>query len=130
MSPPMDISLVRIDSMTMTSPGPASSKAAYSGDSSPPGFFGHQVSASREKSDSDGARNEAHSGIHSPDVGHINVSWVMTIAREDVDDGSRVDHLELLDGLTVEDVIGSGFNDGQFSVELRWIVSYSAFIRF
>ena len=40
----------------------------------------------------------------------------MTIAREDVDDGSRVDRLELFDGLMVEDMIRSGFNDGQFSL--------------
>ena len=38
MSPPTDISVVRIASMTITSPGPACSKATYSADCSPGGL--------------------------------------------------------------------------------------------
>ena len=52
-------------------------------------------------------------GVHGSDIGHVDVTRIVSVTSEDVNNGGGVDGLQFLDGRGVEDVFRGWFDDGQ-----------------
>ena len=112
-SPPIESNLFRIASITITSPGPAISNAAYSGDSSPAGFSTSASGSCWHKPNSDRTSDKSQTGVHRPEIRHVRVACVVAVTRQHVDNRRRVHFRQSDASRLVKDVVRCLLDDRQ-----------------